>query len=54
LRSSHRTPTASSAWSASRNAADLAIHQTLAHGGAVLEVGGDRLGGEGVGALLRF
>jgi peptide chain release factor subunit 1 len=36
------------------DAADLAIHQTLAHGGTVLTVGGDLLGGEGVGALLRF
>jgi hypothetical protein len=37
-----------------RDAADLAIHQTLAHGGTVLTVGGDVLGGQGVGALLRF
>jgi len=36
------------------DAADLAIHQTLAHGGTVLSVNGDLLGGEGVGALLRF
>jgi peptide chain release factor subunit 1 len=36
------------------DARDLAIHQTLAHGGTVLTVGGDLLGGEGVGALLRF
>lgn len=36
------------------DARDVAIHETLAHGGTVLTVGGDLLGGEGVGALLRF
>jgi peptide chain release factor subunit 1 len=33
---------------------DLAVHQTLLHGGTVLTVDGDPLGGEGIGALLRY
>ena len=35
--------------------ADLAMHQTLLHGGGVLEVGADALGdADGIAALLRF
>jgi peptide chain release factor subunit 1 len=33
---------------------ELAVHHTLAQGGTVLTVAGDVLGGEGIGALLRF
>jgi peptide chain release factor subunit 1 len=33
---------------------DLAVHHTLAQGGTVVSAGGDLLGGEGIGALLRF
>jgi peptide chain release factor subunit 1 len=33
---------------------ELAVHHTLANGGTILSVGGDPLGGEGIGALLRF
>jgi peptide subunit release factor 1 (eRF1) len=33
---------------------DLAVHHTLAHGGTVTTIGGDLLGGERIGALLRF
>jgi len=37
------------------DAADLAIHQTLLHGGTVVQVGQGRLGdADGIGALLRF
>jgi peptide chain release factor subunit 1 len=37
-----------------RDGLDLAVHHTLAQGGTVVTVGGDLLGGEGIGALLRF
>jgi peptide chain release factor subunit 1 len=33
---------------------ELAVHHTLAQGGTVLTVAGDLLGGQGIGALLRF
>ena len=37
------------------DAADLAMHQTLAHGGAIVRVGSGALGeAQGIGAILRF
>jgi peptide chain release factor subunit 1 len=37
------------------DAADLALHRTLAHGGSIVRVGAGALGdGKGIGALLRF
>ena len=36
------------------DASDLAIHQTLLHGGTVVEVGRGALGDEEIGALLRY
>ena len=33
---------------------DLAVQHTLANGGIVVTAGGDPLGGERIGALLRF
>jgi peptide subunit release factor 1 (eRF1) len=37
------------------DAADLALHRTLAHGGSVVRVGAGALdGAKGIGALLRF